>query len=143
MTLVFAIFTSIFGFFTSKLKWILIIGSLIALLGGLGYIAYLKYEVASTAATIEDLATQRDTATLVAKQNAAAIKAIMAHDLAVQAIVSADNTKIAALQEIVRNAEMEIAKSPTTDNGPLAPVLRNALKRLRELDAAIFTSVQP
>lgn len=140
MAFLLSLFSGVFGFFGNKLKTILLIASVVALLGSLGYVAYLKYEVATTAATIEDLATQRDIATETAKKNAAMAAEIQAHVNSILVEEAQLNAHISSLQEIVRNAEVDIAKSSPSDNGPLAPVLRNVLKRLRELDAAAFSA---
>ena len=115
-------------------KWIAIACAL-AVAGTVGYFKWqngrLSTQLEAAALTIGVQQNQVETAKAVADANIAALEVVKA-DLARQEIIAAK----AKDAERKRTAELNAAKkriqdAPTTDDGPVAPVLRDALDRLR------------
>lgn len=136
MLTAFGFLAALFGGIGPKIKMILGIAAIVSLLAGLGYVAYLKYELSQTANTIDDLTTQRDTATDVANRNAVAARTVILHDESVARLNAASAPTDAKLKDIAHDAEISIAKVPPSPGNALAPFWGDTLRRLRELDAA-------
>lgn len=126
------ILSSVGGLFNSAV-WIVLGVLLLTIAGGYFWIQNLKGEIADHKTRIQSLQVDIQNLQETNKHQAVIIK-----DLSSELVVQADAfAKKAKLLEKIRVKFVpvlrEIERAPETDNGPLAPVLRNTIDRLRQL----------
>lgn len=127
-----AILSSVGGLFNSAI-WIVLGVLLVTIFGGYLWIQNLKGEIEDHKTRIQHLQIDIQNLQETNKHQSVVIKNLST-ELVDQAKAFADRAKL--LEKIrVKFVPVirEIERAPETDNGPLAPVLRNTIDRLRQL----------
>lgn len=113
----------------------LLLASLVAAAGGIGWHFWQTGKLQSALSTaetqVERLQANRDAWQRTAEQGAERVRRLEAERAAATEAVQAMQDELAAREPAYEVVLVEIEQAPAGDDGPVAPVLRNALEALR------------
>jgi hypothetical protein len=108
-----------------------LIGIALAALAIMSMVGMGIHTIRTQAADLATMTDQRDTAVAAAKTNAEAIEKLKRQHARDMAAIVDDQTKAKERAARSDSIKKEIANAPASDDGPVAPVLRSTLSRLR------------
>lgn len=110
-------------------KWALAAGAALVVAG---YIGWLKWDIAAKEAALARVTAERDEAVRVAAANAQALEQLSQQAVDAIAALEAERAAFARRASRVQVIVREIERAPSTEDGPVAPVLERAIGRLYE-----------